>query len=135
MPHQDREWLLCIQAGSSQPCFLLLKSLYLVCYSFGLEVAISCYKPVALVTPKMFRIVLETFTLKSYLFWFMLPILGWVYLLCISGVDSTENNVICVLYTIFSVSCDTGKVSVFLYNPKWQPLNLIFLDINCFSTY
>ena len=31
--------------------------------------------------------------------------------LCISGVDSTENNVICVLYTIFSVSWDNGKVS------------------------
>ena len=35
-------------------------------------------------TPKMLCIVLETFTLKSCLFWFMLPILGWVYLLCIS---------------------------------------------------
>ena len=32
-------------------------------------------------------------------------------LLCISGVDSTENNVICVLYTIISVSCDTGIYS------------------------
>jgi len=32
--------------------------------------------------------------------------------ICISGVDSTENNVICVLYIIFSVSCDIGKKSV-----------------------
>ena len=41
-----------------------------------------CYKPIALVSQKILHIVLETFTLKSRLFWFMLPILGWVYLLC-----------------------------------------------------
>ena len=29
----------------------------------------------------------------------------------ISALDTAEKRVICVLYTIFSVSCDTGKVS------------------------
>ena len=32
-------------------------------------------------------------------------------LLCIASVDSTEKRVICVWYTIFSVSCDTGKMN------------------------
>jgi len=29
------------------------------------------------------------------------------------GLDGTENNVISVRYTMFSVSCDTGKISGF----------------------
>jgi len=83
-----------------------------ICGSFEWEIRLQLsqeyYKPIALVTPKMLRIVLETFTLKSCVFRFMLPILGWVYLLYISGVDRTENNVICILYIIFSVSCEIG---------------------------
>ena len=44
------------------------------------RISVFCYKPVVLVTPKMSSIVKETFTFKSYVFRFMLPILGWVYL-------------------------------------------------------
>ena len=58
------------------------------------RISVVCYQPVVLVNQKILRIVLETFTLKSRLFWFMLPILGGYILLFIWHFEVSSKVVI-----------------------------------------
>ena len=75
----------------------------------------SCYNPIALLNPKMLCIVKENFTIKSRISRFVLPILGWVYLLLKPTYQAAEivrySNYICHK-SIKSDSWESGKVSV-----------------------
>ena len=97
-----------------------------ICGSFEWKIRLQLsqtysYKPIALVTPKMSSILLVPFTFKSRVFRFMLPILGWVYLLLKPTYQAAEIR----RYT--EHTCDyllirdiwfSGKVSVQLTDQK-----------------
>ena len=62
------------------------------------RISVVCYNPIVQTTLKMLRIVFETFTIKSRIYRCVLPILGWVYLLCFCKYQSPWNPGICRTY-------------------------------------